>query len=161
MILIALGANLPSHAGGPRETCLSALDDLKRHQIVTLKLSRWFESAPVPASDQPSYFNAVASVETDRSPADLLKILLATEQQYGRTRTTKNEPRTLDLDLLAYHDRIEGGCPELPHPRLQDRAFVLLPLRDIAPHWSHPVTGATVEAMISALESPESAVPVA
>ncbi len=161
MILIALGANLDSHVGSPRETCMSALDDLNELNVSTIKLSRWYQSAPVPASDQPYYLNAVAVVKTSHTPSELLNILLAVEQKYGRTRSVKNAARTLDLDLLAYDDRVEKGSPDLPHPRLQDRAFVLLPLKEVAPDWHHPISGQTVETMISALDCPESAVPMA
>ena len=161
MILIALGANLDSWFGSPRETCLSALDDLAGFDISIVKLSRWYKSAPVPASDQPDYWNAVAEVQAKHTPSELLDILLTVEQKYGRTRSVKNAARTLDLDLLAYGDRIEDGSINLPHPRLQNRAFVLFPLEEVAPDWCHPISGLTVKAMISALDSSELAVPVA
>ena len=103
----------------------------------------------------------MAVVQTNHTPSGLLNVLLTVEQKYGRTRTIKNAARTLDLDLLSYDDRVEKGSPDLPHPRLQDRAFVLLPLGEVAPNWRHPISGQTVETMISALDSPESAVPMA
>lgn len=160
MILIALGANLPSTVGQPRETCLAALKELSGRHVSIEAVSRWYESAPVPASDQPWFVNGVASVQTAHLPETLLDILLSIEQAFGRTRPAQNTARTLDLDLLAYNDQISHDPPILPHPRLQDRAFVLLPLRDIAPHWKHPLTGADLEAMISDLKEPESAVPL-
>jgi 2-amino-4-hydroxy-6-hydroxymethyldihydropteridine diphosphokinase len=154
VILIALGANLPSVAGQPLETCLAALDEFAVRDISVDAVSRWYESAPVPASDQPWFVNGVASVQTGYSPQALLNILHSIERVFGRARASRNAPRTLDLDLLAYHDQVADGPPVLPHPRLQDRAFVLSPLRDIAPDWRHPVTGMSVETMISALEEP-------
>mgnify|MGYP001224502905 CR=1 FL=1 len=157
MILIALGANLPSKVGMPRNTCLAALEDIQHHNITVLDVSHWYESAPVPISDQPMFVNAVVSVDTSIPPSSLLSILLSIEDKFDRKRSKKNAPRTLDLDLIAYHDRVELGPPELPHPRLQDRAFVLKPVRDVAPNWKHPLTGQSVSDMISVLKAPNSA----
>ncbi len=144
MILIGIGANLPSDAGSPRETCEAALVHLGRLGAAVTARSPWYESAPVPPSDQPWYVNGVASVQTTLSPAGLLAALHLTEAAFGRVRTSVNAARSLDLDLLAYNDEVrEVGAPRLPHPRLQDRAFVLYPLRDLAPGWIHPILGET------------------
>ena len=144
MILIGIGANLPSNRfGGPRDTCaaaLAALNALTGVRVVAK--SRWFESAPVPASDQPWFINGVARVETELSPAKLLDALHAIEADFGRVRAERNAPRVLDLDLLAYDKvLISDGEVEIPHPRLHERAFVLLPLGDVAPDWVHPAMG--------------------
>jgi 2-amino-4-hydroxy-6-hydroxymethyldihydropteridine diphosphokinase len=81
-----------------------------------------------------------------------MDILHRIESDYGRTRSAKrNAPRTLDLDLIDYDGRVEEGPPLLPHPRLADRAFVLIPLSDIAPDWRHPVTGHSVTELVAAL----------
>ena len=158
MILIALGANLPSKAGRQRETCIAALEEIQYHNITVLNVSHWYQSEPVPVSDQPMFVNAVVSVDTSLSPSSLLSILLSIEDKFGRTRAEKNAPRTLDLDLITYHDRVELGPPQLPHPRLQDRAFVLKPVRDVAPYWRHPLTGRSAAEMISILKAPDSAI---
>ena len=154
MIFIGIGANLPSDRfGKPQATCDAArvaLDRIERVRVVAC--SAWFESAPVPLSDQPWYINGVAQVETDLTPNDLLQALHAIEDDFGRVRTVRNAPRVLDLDLLAYNEaHIEGGGAEIPHPRLVERAFVLRPLAQIAPHWVHPVTGENVSKMIEKL----------
>jgi 2-amino-4-hydroxy-6-hydroxymethyldihydropteridine diphosphokinase len=144
MILIGVGANLPSAAGSPRATCDAALVYLGRLGVVITGRSPWYETAPVPASDQPWFVNGVASVQTALSPAGLLAALHLTEAAFGRLRTAPNAPRTLDLDLLAYRDEVKTeAAPVLPHPRLTERAFVLFPLRDLAPMWRHPVLGET------------------
>jgi 2-amino-4-hydroxy-6-hydroxymethyldihydropteridine diphosphokinase len=149
MILVALGANLPSPVhGGPIETLTAALAEMSRQGIEILKASRWYETAPVPISDQPWYVNAVAAVASEFDPAALLTRLHRIEATFGRVRSVANAPRVLDLDLLSYEDRRSGGWPVLPHPRVQERAFVLLPLRDVAPDWRHPVTGDTIGAML-------------
>ncbi|MCA0199948.1 MAG: 2-amino-4-hydroxy-6-hydroxymethyldihydropteridine diphosphokinase [Proteobacteria bacterium] len=152
MILIGVGANLPSDAGSPLQTCEAALVHLGRLGVVVAARSPWYETAPVPVSDQPWFVNAVVRAETALSPAGLLAALHLTEAAFGRLRTVTNAARTLDLDLLAYGDVIRTGeAPLLPHPRLHERAFVLFPLRDLAPGWRHPVLGETAENLAARL----------
>lgn len=81
--------------------------------------------------------------------------LHAVEQKFGRARGVRNAPRTLDLDLLDYNGRIEGGPPVLPHPRIETRGFVLVPLAEVAPSWKHPVSGRNVSTLIDALPEDE------
>jgi len=152
MILVGLGSNLPSAAGGPLATCQAALARLAEAGVEIQALSPWYETAPVPASDQPWFVNGVARVSTDLAPEALLGLLHRIEAGFGRVRETLNAARPLDLDLLAYNDlRRTEGAPLLPHPRLHERAFVLLPLRDVAPQWRHPATDLTVDAMIAGM----------
>lgn len=156
-ILIGLGANLPSAVGPPAATLEAALGRLAAAGVITLKRSRWFRSRPVPPSDQPWFVNGVASVATALDPAALLALLHGIEAEFGRVRDAPNAARTLDLDLLAYGDRVEapapgtGTGPILPHPRLAERAFVLLPLADVAPSWYHPATGRPLSELLRAL----------
>lgn len=152
MIVVALGANLPSAFGAPRATCEAALAMLETRGVRVLRCSRWYRTAPVPVSDQPWYVNAVAAVDTRLPPASLLNVLHEIEARLGRVRSVANAARVIDLDLLAYGDRVGGPPgPVIPHPRLHERAFVLLPLRDVAPDWRHPGTGARIGALIAAL----------
>jgi 2-amino-4-hydroxy-6-hydroxymethyldihydropteridine diphosphokinase len=158
MILIGIGSNLPSDYGPPRETCAAALEALEREPVRIAARSRWYRSSPVPLSDQPWFVNGVVAVETALDPEALLAALHRVEKAFGRAAPEKraakpNAARTLDLDLLAYDDLIRAGPepPILPHPRLAERAFVLLPLREIAPDWRHPESGADLAEMIEAL----------
>lgn len=152
MILISIGSNLPSAVDGPAETCTAALAEFERRGARVTARSPWYETAPIPASDQPWFVNGVARVETDLAPGALLACLHAIEAGFGRARTAPNAARPLDLDLLAYDSLVRTDtAPLLPHPRMQDRAFVLLPLRDVAPEWTHPVSGLSVAALIAAL----------
>jgi 2-amino-4-hydroxy-6-hydroxymethyldihydropteridine diphosphokinase len=154
MILLGLGANLPSTTHGqPEATLAAALAALAAEGVAVDRLSPWYRSAPVPAGDQPWYVNGVAAVTTRLAPAALLELLHRVERRFGRVRRDRNEPRVLDLDLLDYHGMVqqEGVQPVLPHPRLHERAFVLLPLRDVAPHWRHPTLSRTVEELAAAL----------
>ena len=161
-ILIAIGSNLPSpEFEPPRATCEAALAALSRRGLRVVRRSRWFESAPVPASDQPWFVNGVAVVETSLSPADLLALLHEIERRFGRERREVNAARILDLDLIAYGDLVQTDAPPLlPHPRLHERAFVLLPLADVAPEWRHPADGRTLSAMIRALPAEQSIRPL-
>ena len=105
----------------------------------------------MPASDQPWFVNGVAEVATRLDPAALLVLLHAVEREFGRTRGVANAARVLDLDLLAYGATVadgRNGGPILPHPRLHERAFVLVPLVDLAPDWRHPVLGKTATELL-------------
>jgi len=153
-VYIGLGANLPSpEHGTPRETLEAAMRMLEARGLVLVARSPLYESEPVPVSDQPWYLNAVVEVATDRPAAEVLVLLHSVENAFGRVRAIRNEPRVLDLDLLDHRGTVREGpeSPLLPHPRLTDRAFVLLPLRDIAPDWRHPVSGLTIAELLESL----------
>lgn len=153
MILLGVGANIPSSFGPPRATCGAALAALERARVKTAVCSSWWHSAPVPASDQPWFVNAVAAVKTDLGPSELLALLLRVERAFGRIRSVANADRTLDLDLLDYHGQVSPDAeePRLPHPRIETRAFVILPLLEIAPNWRHPATGQSAERLAGSL----------
>lgn len=151
MILIALGANLPSAAGAPRATLTKALDELAKRGVAIEAVSPFYASPAWPNPSDPVYVNAVARVRTDLPPAALMTLLHEIETSFGRKRSAKNAPRTLDLDLIDYRGRVEQGPPVLPHPRMRGRGFVLVPLSDVAPGWRHPISGETVETLIAAL----------
>jgi len=155
-VFIALGANLEHPVyGAPRRALEAALDELvRRGGVVIRQVSPWYRTAPVPASDQPWYVNAVAEIETDLGPDALLARLHEVEDAFGRVRTVPNAARLIDLDLLDFHGEIAAGGPGraiLPHPRMEGRAFVLKPLADLTPSWRHPRTGASIQALLAAL----------
>lgn len=161
MILIGIGANLPTRAfGTPRGACEAALRSLASAGVRVVERSRWYKSAPVPPSDQPWFVNGVVRVETGLDPRALLALLHGIERDMGRERRAVDAPRVIDLDLLAYGDKVcdEPGGPALPHPRLHERAFVLLPLVEIAPDWRHPASGRHVRDLIAALDAEQKAV---
>jgi len=144
MILIALGANIASPAGSPAETLRAALARLEEEGVNVVKVSSFYQTPAWPDPADPVFTNAVAMLATELPPAALLALLHRTETQFGRERSAKNAPRSLDLDLLDYDGRIEAGPPVLPHPRIAERDFVLRPLADISSGWRHPVSGLTV-----------------
>ena len=151
MILIALGANLPSHAGTPAATLRAALRTLPQRNVAVETVSAFYSSAAWPNSDDPEFVNAVASLDTDLPPQALLAVLKQIERAFGRQSADRNAPRPLDLDILDCEGRVEPGNPTLPHPRMHERGFVLIPLRDVAPLWRHPVLGLSVDALIESL----------
>jgi 2-amino-4-hydroxy-6-hydroxymethyldihydropteridine diphosphokinase len=162
MILIAIGANLPAPDGRPPiETCRAAAVALDALPGLRLRgLSRWYLTAPVPPSGQPPYVNAVAVLQTapgsaEPDPAALLAALQAMEAEAGRVRGAQNAARTLDLDIIAMGPggRLVRGAPDpvLPHPRAHERAFVLVPLLDVAPGWIHPVAERSASDLLRAM----------
>jgi 2-amino-4-hydroxy-6-hydroxymethyldihydropteridine diphosphokinase len=154
MILVGLGSNLTTAQFRTSEDVLeSAIKSLENNNIEILQRSPWYRSAPIPASDQPWFVNGVVSLRTQMSPKALLQVLHEVEAEHGRVRGARNASRTLDLDLLAYGNRVidEPGGLKLPHPRLAERAFVLQPLSQLAPSWRHPVSGRTPAEMLAGL----------
>jgi len=160
LIFIALGANLPSKYGTPFQTLQQAKKAMKRAGIRIVSSSRTWLTAPVPISEQPWFHNEVIMVETSLSCYALLEELQRIESDFGRVRTIRNAPRLLDLDLISYNNQIYNK-PELivPHPRMHQRAFVLLPMTDIVDDWTHPLIGMTLSDLIDNLPKDQKVVP--
>ncbi|KUF11029.1 2-amino-4-hydroxy-6-hydroxymethyldihydropteridine diphosphokinase [Pseudoponticoccus marisrubri] len=181
--LIALGSNLGSQAGDPAATLSTALVELRNRDVRLRRVSRFFRTPCFPTGAGPDYVNACAAVGAACSPARLLEILHDVEAGLGRARQVRWGSRTLDLDLLAAGPQVlpdvqtqaewrelpldaqrsaTPGQLVLPHPRLQDRAFVLVPLADIAPGWVHPLLRQDVASLLAHLpaEQRASAVPL-
>lgn len=168
MILIALGANLPTARHGPPARGLdAALAALAAAGVRTAARSRWYRSAPLPPAAGPWFVNGVARVETALPPQALMARLLSVEAAFGRRRSAAGAARPLDLDLLDYRGRVmrraagdEGPALTLPHPGLAHRAFVLAPLAEAVPEWRHPETGVTAAALLAALPPGQVAEPL-
>lgn len=174
--VVALGSNATSEGGTPSAIVSAALAALPNQGLPIRSVSRLYQNPSFPAGSGPDYVNAVAVVGCDGlEPAEVLARLHAVEAEFGRMRLVRWGARSLDLDLIAQGERVEPDLVEwrrwrdlpperqmheaperliLPHPRLQDRAFVLIPLAEAAPWWHHPVTGEAVAALVDRL-SPE------
>jgi 2-amino-4-hydroxy-6-hydroxymethyldihydropteridine diphosphokinase len=152
---IALGANLPSPAGPPANTLAMAVRRLASLGNV-IQRSSLYLTQPVGFTEQPQFLNAVVAVEADLEARTLLNKLLSIEKEFGRDRSAgiPNGPRTLDLDILLVNGLVinEPGL-ELPHPRIAERAFVLVPLAEIAPHLLIPGSGKTVAELLQELQT--------
>ena len=152
---IGMGANLTSPAGPPEATLAATATRLESLGRVAAR-SSLYSTAPVGFTDQPRFVNAAAALETELTPFELLGAVLLIEQEFGRNRISSltNGPRTLDLDILLYGDFVVGGSSlVIPHPRLAERAFVLVPLHEIAPSAVDPRSGFTVAQLISKFPS--------
>ncbi|UWQ62879.1 2-amino-4-hydroxy-6-hydroxymethyldihydropteridine diphosphokinase [Leisingera caerulea] len=179
--LIALGGNLPVDANAPQATLSKAIAALQAQDVRLRSVSRFFRTPCFPAGAGPDYVNAAVAVETSLSADALLARLHEIEAQFARVRDQRWGMRTLDLDLLDHGGAVlpdaagfarwlglplerqmqeAPGQLILPHPRIQDRAFVLVPLKDIAPRWRHPVLQKTVTEMLADLPPEEVAEPV-
>ncbi len=146
---IALGSNL----GDSKQILNQALNLLSQTSgIELISHSSWYETVPV-GPPQPNYVNGCAILETELLPEDLLQILLKIEQQFGRIRQERWGPRILDLDILLYGDLIlEMPNLTIPHPRMNERAFVLVPLAEIAAHWIEPISKQTILQLSQAID---------
>lgn len=148
---IGLGSNV-----GAREEHLSfALARLLELGVEVLRVSHVYETRPAPpaAPTEPPYLNAVLQADTDRDPLDLLRLLHAIEAERGRDEARRAGPRMLDLDLLALGSIVVDGTELiLPHPRLLDRAFVLVPLCELDPLWRHPALDLNAAELLARLE---------
>ncbi|WP_409233607.1 2-amino-4-hydroxy-6-hydroxymethyldihydropteridine diphosphokinase [Ruegeria sp. B32] len=175
-VVVALGANLTLRGNGPKVTLAQALEVMEAKGLVIRAKSRLFSTPCFPAGAGPDYVNAAAVIETELDPRGVLDLLHEVEAEFGRARVQRWGMRTLDLDLVCWDDRVlpdlDGyrrwldlpmdqqvrSAPEqliVPHPRLQDRAFVLVPMADVAPDWRHPVLDLTVREMIGQLPADE------
>ncbi len=176
--LIALGANLASTAGLPAETLVLAITELAKRGIVIRAVSRFYVTPCFPAGAGPDFVNAALRVRSDLTPPQMLALLHEVEAKFGRVRIERWAGRSLDLDLIATGDLVEPDqqtvehwmhlppdqqaqvAPDqllLPHPRLQDRGFVLVPLADVAPDWRHPLLQKTVRELLADLPAAETA----
>ncbi|MFW8634995.1 2-amino-4-hydroxy-6-hydroxymethyldihydropteridine diphosphokinase [Cribrihabitans pelagius] len=176
--LIALGGNMPVDAKAPQVTLSMAVAALAQPDIALRAVSRFFRTPCFPAGTGPDYVNAAVEVESALSAAELLERLHALEARFARVRAERWGRRTLDLDLISHGGAVRPdaagfarwqGLPLerqmqeapgeliLPHPRLQDRGFVLVPLCDIRPDWRHPVLDKTAAALLAALPASETA----
>jgi 2-amino-4-hydroxy-6-hydroxymethyldihydropteridine diphosphokinase len=158
-LLLALGGNIPGPWGNPYATLERAVCEIEGAGVGIVRRSRFYLTRPLGAGHQPTYLNAVVIARANMPPAGLLRLLKRIEQRAGRRLAPPMRPRPLDIDILDYGGRRIGWPPRrrerariiLPHPQLHARAFVLIPVQEIAPQWRHPATGVTVKTLLMQL----------
>ena len=153
-IIIGVGGNINSDDGShPIETCNKAINLLQNYSIKVQKQSKWYNSEPIPKSDQPIFFNCVVIATTILNEYYVLKFLHKIESEFGRTRNGINEPRSIDLDLIDYSNKVLNNKNlTLPHPRAHLRKFVMGPLAEIKPDWVHPILKVNVLDILKKLD---------
>jgi len=177
-VIIAIGGNQPSNKGNSAETVVWGIENLSRRVGSPIRKSCLYQTPAYPIGSGPDFVNAAAVFESELSAAQILQACHVIESEAARVRTTRWGQRTLDLDLIGYGDQVAPDIDRyaywrdlpadqqmqqtpdaliLPHPRLQDRAFVLVPMMDVAPDWRHPVSGLTTREMLDARPAAEKA----
>ncbi len=172
LFIVALGANVSSEVGNPQKTLEIAIRLINLGKINVVRVSSWWRTPAFPPESGDEFVNAVVSVKCSLTPLELLGRLHEIENQLGRVRTKRWEPRICDLDLIAFEGEIAPDRGELqrlmalgltaidepppdqlvlPHPRMHERGFVLAPMAEVAPDWHHPVLGKTTKELLAEL----------
>ncbi len=146
---IALGSNM----GNSAKTLATAIDTLAKTPGIVLQAKSSLYQTKAVGPPQPDYLNSCVILQVQMPPQQLLDTLLAIEQKFGRVRRERWGPRSLDLDLLLYDDLIwNTPTLQIPHPRMRERAFVLVPLAEIAPDWLEPVSGCVIKDLVKEVD---------
>jgi len=149
MKILAFGSNLPFKNNSPQDNIEKAYEVLSKNGIKILNKSSIYRSEAYPNKNDPEFRNSVVSIDTDLEPDVLLKIILKIEESFDRKRYVKNSPRTLDIDIICFDDIVLNEKNLIiPHPEIQNRLFVLLPIQEINKNWLHPVLTKSVTNII-------------
>ena len=157
MIYLGIGSNLSSSFGDRFTNINLAVSSLEEKKINLVKKSSFYETFSYPNKENPKFINIVIAVETSLSPKNLMESLISIEEKLERKRVKKNEPRTCDIDIIDYKNEIVnlklGNFNlKIPHQSMSVRNFVLYPLKEISPNWTHPITKTTIDVLIKNLK---------
>ena len=158
MIFLGIGSNLSSSFGDRFKNIDLAISFLEAYKINIIKKSSFYETFSYPNKSNPKFINNVIAVETKLPPVDLMSVLIFVEEKLERKRSKKNDPRTCDLDIIDYNYQIMNFKYRdleltLPHKEMTNRNFVLYPLREIYPNWTHPLTKKNINVLIKDLKT--------
>ena len=158
MIILGLGSNLSSTFGDRFNNINLAMAYLESYDIKILKKSSFYETLSYPNQKNPKFINIVILVKTHLPPIDLMSVLIFIEEKLERKRAKKNDPRTCDIDIIDYNKQIidfkyRNLNLTLPHEKLVNRNFVLIPLHEILPEWQHPETKDSIDVLINKLSN--------
>ena len=156
MIILGLGSNLNSTFGDRFRNIETAISYLDNYKVKTVKKSSFYETPSYPDDKNPKFINSVIQVETDLNPTDLASVVIFIEELLERKRSKKNAPRTCDIDIIDYDNKIlnfkyNNLDFSVPHRELVYRSFVLMPLQEILPKWTHPETGDSIDDLVNRL----------
>ena len=158
MIYLGIGSNLSSSYGNKLDNIDSSISLLKKNNIEILKKSSFYESLAFPNKNDPKFINIVVQVKTLLDPKDLMITLFKIEEILERKRLKKNEPRTCDIDIIDYKRKIvnlefNNQLLQIPHSSMTQRNFVLFPLKEVCPNWSHPLSNISIDSLITNLKN--------
>jgi 2-amino-4-hydroxy-6-hydroxymethyldihydropteridine diphosphokinase len=158
MILLSLGSNLPSKFGDSKKTLLKCYNFFNNDHTKILKKSSFYESLAIPNKSDPKFINSVISIQTKFSPEELMKYILNIEEKFDRKREQMNAPRTCDIDIVDFNSEVinifnKNISLQIPHPRLEQRSFVLYPIKEIDKNWKSPLSGKKIDQLIENLDS--------
>ena len=155
IVFISIGSNL----GNKKKNIESTKFELKKNKINIIKSSRNYESLSWPNKKNPKFINVVLKIKTSLSPNELIKTCLSIEKKLGRKRNKKNEPRVCDIDIIDYDKQIINNNVKrkliIPHPKMHERNFVLLPLFEISRNWIHPIKKTSIKDLVNSLNNEE------
>ena len=156
MIILGLGSNLSSTFGNRFRNIETAISYLNNYKIKIIKKSSFYETPSYPNNKNPKFINIVIQAETDLNPTDLASVIIFVEELLERKRSKKNDPRTCDIDIIDYENKILNFKYNnldffVPHKKLVYRSFVLMPLQEILPKWIHPETSDSIEDLVNRL----------
>lgn len=154
-IIIGIGGNLKSEEGAhPIKVAMNAISCFKDYSIKVTNQSSWYETEPIPKSDQPNFFNCIVIANTNLNELDVLKSLHEIEYKLGRKRRMVNEARIIDLDLIDYSNKILINKEiVIPHPRAHKRRFVMEPLAELDKNWIHPILKINIHKILKNLHN--------
>tara|TARA_Y100001970_G_C13749362_1_gene610217 strand:- start:98 stop:610 length:513 start_codon:yes stop_codon:yes gene_type:complete len=153
MIYLNIGSNLSSKEGGRKNNILKAITYLKKLKLNLIKISSFYETPSYPNNSDPKFINLCVKLECNLKASELLNEIKKIEKKLGRIRSKKNEPRTCDIDIIDFNGEIiKNDDFEVPHPRLHLRNFVIYPLKEIEPDWSHPIFDKKIDSFFQELD---------
>ena len=154
-IIIGIGGNINSEDGShPIKVAIKAIRYFKEYSIDAIRQSSWYETEPIPKSNQPNFFNCIVFANTILNELDVLKSLHEIEYKLGRRRTSVNEARVIDLDLIDYSNKIFKNKEIIvPHPRAHQRRFVMEPLAELDKNWVHPILKTNIKKILKKLDN--------
>ncbi|MDC6465696.1 2-amino-4-hydroxy-6-hydroxymethyldihydropteridine diphosphokinase [Pelagibacteraceae bacterium] len=156
MIILAIGSNLPSTHGDRFKNIDLAIENLQKNKIKLIRRSNYFESLSYPNKTKPKFINVIIQVLTNLDPSELAGLIISIEEKLERKRDLKNDPRTCDIDIIDFNSQVinfkyKNFNFTVPHEKLTERNFVLIPMHEILPNWKHPKTNMPIKLLVDKL----------